>query len=71
VDTYCISDCEGKLKTEIEGKFCLVTEDNKWKSCFTNSVSDATTIGELINCCGYTFDSVVGKRVKIYIEEID
>ena len=67
IDNIC--DCKGKLQVEIRGKFCLGAEE--WKSCFTNSVADAFTIGELINCCGYTFGSVVGKRVKITIEEID
>jgi hypothetical protein len=65
-----ISDCQGKLQTEIEGYFQrLQNDDGRKVACFVTPIADATTIGELINLCGYTFDSVIGKRVIIYIEE--
>jgi len=67
-----ISDCQGLLQTEIEGSFARLQDDNgKLLACFVCSVSDVLTIGELINACGYTFDSVIKKRVKITIEEVD
>ena len=66
-----ISDCQGALQTEIEGTFARLEDDRGKKvACFVCSVADVLTIGELINACGYTFDSVVKKRVKISIEEL-
>ena len=67
-----ISDCQGPLQTEIEGSFARLQDDQgKQIACLVCSVADVLTIGELINACGYTFDSVVKKRVKIMIEEVD
>jgi hypothetical protein len=40
------------------------------KVCFVNDFTHAYTVGELINCLGYTFDSVVGRKIRITIEEM-
>lgn len=72
MDELIISDCQGPLQTEIEGSFARLQDDQgKQVACFVCSVADVLTIGELINACGYTFDSVIKKRVKITIEEVD
>ena len=68
--TYMLIDCDGVLQTEIVGSFQRLTYHGESVSCFVNSVADATTIAELVECCGYTFKSVVGKRVRITIEEL-
>lgn len=70
-ETIYISDCNGILQTEIEGTFSRL-DDGKGTpvSCFVNSTADAITIAELVECCGYTFSSVIGKRVRIIIEDV-
>lgn len=70
-DKIYVHDCDGPLQTEIEGYFQrLVDGQGDTTSCFVNSLANATTIAELVECCGYTFRSVIGKRVRIIIEEI-
>lgn len=71
-EEYYIADCQGTLYAEIDGYFKNLTiNKNTPVACFVNSISDVETIGELINCCGYTFDSIVDKKVRIIIEEIN
>lgn len=72
MDDIIISDCCGPLQTEIEGSFARLQNDSdRPVACFVCSVADVLTIGELVNACGYTFDSVISKRVKITIEEVE
>jgi hypothetical protein len=70
-DTVYVSDCDGILQTVIDGTLQRLVDDGcNTVPCFVNSVADATTIAEIIECCGYTYRSVIGKRVRITIEEI-
>ena len=71
-ETLYISDCDGLLQTEIVGRFLrLPDETGRIVSHFSNNQSDSSDIEDLIACCGYTYKSIIGKRVKITIEEIE
>jgi hypothetical protein len=68
-----ISDCKGTLNTAIEGHLHTLVDyrDGATRLGFINTLTDVTTIGELINTCGYTTNSVQGKHIRITIEEIE
>jgi hypothetical protein len=70
-ETVYISDCQEKLQSEIEGHFNPLQTSSGVRTCFVSSDFDVMTIGELINACGYTTESVHGRRVEITITEID
>ena len=60
------------ISKEIEGYFQILTNDKHEPiECFISNDFDIETISELINCFGYIFDSIVGLRVRIIIEEIE
>ena len=70
-DNVHVSNCDGILQTVIDGTLQrLVDDECNTVPCFVNHIADATTIAEIIECCGYTYRSVIGKRVRITIEEI-
>lgn len=65
---------EGVLKRESMLMLMTVTTNGRHphkKTIFVNSVADAITIGEIINCAGIsTIKGIHGRRVRITIEEI-
>jgi hypothetical protein len=69
MENFYVSDCQGKMQAEISGRFSPLQTDDGVRTCFVSSDFDVLTIGELINACGYTAESIHGKRVEIYIEE--
>lgn len=80
---YCVSACHvraitiktdryierhplGKVRFEISGKFKMLDGQ---KSCFVTDEVDVERIDELINACGCTVSSVLGRKLIIKIEE--
>jgi len=41
------------------------------KTCFVTSEVDAERIGEIINACGYSATSILGRRITITIEDAE
>ena len=60
---------EGTFRGEAIGYFARLNVNGKPATCFVSGVVDCYSIGEIINVCGYTSESVLGRRVTISIED--
>jgi hypothetical protein len=60
---------EGRFRGEISGYFANLEVDGEPKICLVAGDADCLTVGELINACGYTCKSIVGRRILITIED--
>ena len=60
---------EGAFHGEISGYLAHLSVDGKTRTCFVSGDADCLTIGEIINACGYTTGSVLGRRLIISIKD--
>jgi len=67
MEKFYISDHDGgPVQLQISGRIASLAGD---KICLVNSDFDIERFGELINACGYTAQSLVGRRITVLIED--
>ena len=65
-ELYISDHDDGPLQIQVLGRIASLACD---KVCLVNSDFDIERFGELINACGYTTKSLVGRRVIVTIED--
>ena len=66
-----ISDArkDERIQREISGHLAKLSVGGEPKTCFVAGDADCLTIGEIINACGYTTESLLGRRLVVSIED--